>query len=80
MTTSLGWIGVIDQRAYEDAMNTPTPFRTLIWTLMTGYLIAFFVTFARGVGAAHRLRTAPAAAAGALGVVVYQLVFVIFNR
>jgi hypothetical protein len=80
VTTFLGWVRVIDQRAYEDAMNTPTPFRTLIWTLMTGYAIWFFVTFAKGVGAAHRLRAAPAAVAGAAGVVVYQLVFVIFNR
>ncbi len=80
VTTFLGFVRVIDQRAYEDAMNGPTPFRTLIWTLMTGYVAWFLVTFAKGVGAAHRLRAAPAAAAGAIGVVVYQLVFVIFNR
>jgi hypothetical protein len=80
VTTFLGWLRVIDQRAYEDAMNGPTPFRTLIWTLMIAYVAWFFVTFAKGLGAAHRLRAAPAAVAGSVGVVVYQLVFVIFNR
>jgi hypothetical protein len=80
VTTFLGWVGMIDQRAYEDAMSTPTPFRTLIWTLMAGYVVWFLVTFAKGVGAAHRLPAPRAAAAGAVGVVVYQLVFVIFNR
>lgn len=80
VTTFLGWLRVIDQRAYEDAMSGPTPFRTLIWTLMIGYVVWFFVTFAKGVGAAHRLRPAAATAAGAVGVVVYQLIFVLFNR
>ena len=80
VTTFLGWLRVIDQRAYEDALSTPTPFRTALWVLMTGYLVWFLLTFSMGVGAAHRLRVAPAAVAGTTGVVVYQLVFVIFNR
>lgn len=80
VTTFLGLLHVIDQRAYEDAMSGPTPFRTMLWLLMLGYAAWFLLMFTRGVGAAHRLRPARAAAAGALGVVVYQLVFVIFNR
>ena len=71
---------LMDQRAYEDAMSSATPARTLIWTLMTGYVVWFFVTFTKGVGAAHRLGVARAATAGSVGVIVYQLVFVIFNR
>jgi hypothetical protein len=80
VTTYLGFVGVIDQRAYEDAMNTPTPFRTLLWVLMTGYLIWFVLTFTKAVGAVHRLSVARAAVAGTVGFVCYQLVFVIFNR
>jgi hypothetical protein len=80
VTTFLGWLRVIDQRAYEDAMSTPTPFRTALYVLMAGYAIWFGLTFTKGVGAAHRLRTGRAAAAGIVGVVVYQLIFVLFNR
>jgi len=80
VTTFLGWLRVIDQRWYEDAMSTPTPFRTMLYVLMAGYLAWFFLTFTKGVGAAHRLRTGPAAVAGTVGVLSYQLVFVIFNR
>jgi len=80
VTTLLGYLHVIDQRAYEDAMSTPTTFRTMLWALMGGYLVWFVLMFTKGVGAAHRLRVGPAAAAGALGVVIYQGVFVIFNR
>lgn len=80
VTTFLGFLGVIDQRAYEDAMNAPTPSRALLWILMTGYATWFVLMFTKGVGAAHRLRVAPAAAAGTLGFVVYQLIFVLFNR
>lgn len=80
VTTFLGFVGVIDQRAYEDAMNGPTPARTLLWVLMSGYLVSFLVLFSKGVSAAHRLSTLRCAAAGTLGFFVYQLVFVIFNR
>lgn len=80
VTTFLGFVGVIDQRAYEDAMNTGGFPQVLIWTLMTGYLIWFVLLFTKGVGVAHRLRGARAFVAGVTGVAVYQVVFVIFNR
>jgi hypothetical protein len=80
VTTFLGFVGVIDQRAYEDAMSSPTPARTLLWVLMSGYLVSFVLLFSKGVGAAHRLSPPRCAAAGTLGFLVYQLVFVIFNR
>ena len=47
---------------------------------MTGYLVWFVLLFSKGVGAAHRLSIARSAIAGTLGFVVYQLIFVIFNR
>jgi hypothetical protein len=80
VTTFLGFVGVIDQRAYEDAMSSPTPFRTLLWILMAGYATWFVLMFTKGVGAAHRLPVGRAAVAGTVGFVVYQLLFVIFNR
>ena len=80
VTTFLGAVHVIDQRAYEDAMSSPTPFRTMLWALMLAYLVAFVVLFAKGLGAAHRLPKVRAAALGALAFVAYQLVFVLFNR
>jgi hypothetical protein len=80
VTTFLGFVGAIDQRAYEDAMSSPTPARMLLWVLMAGYLVWFLALFAKGVAAAHGLARMRSAVAGALGFLVYQTVFVIFNR
>ena len=80
VTSSLGLVGVIDQRAYEDAMSSATPARTLLWVLMAGYLVWFLLLFGKGVLAAHRLSIPRAAAAGSIGFVVDQLVFMLFNR
>ena len=79
-TSGLGAFGVINQRAYEDAMSSATPFRTLLWMLMAGYLVTFVVLFAKAVASAHGLRRGPAALVGTLGFVTYQGIFVIFNR
>jgi hypothetical protein len=76
----LGATGVIDQRRYEDALSSPTVFRTVLWTLMFGYPISFVVLYERGVGVAHRLSRWRALATGAIAFVAYQLVFDIFNR
>lgn len=81
VTSFLGYIGSLDQRAYEDAMSTPgTGPHALIWSLMVVYLVAFLVLFIRGSAAAHRLRLARAVPVGLAGSVVYQGVFAIFNR
>jgi hypothetical protein len=80
VTTFLGFVGVLDQRAYEDAMNAPTPARTLLWILMTGYLVSFLVLFTKGLRVAHGLTLVRAASTGTVAFAVYQTVFVIFNR
>jgi len=36
--------------------------------------------FSKGIAAAHKLRRGPASLAGAAAFVIYQLVFVVFNR
>lgn len=81
ISTALGFAGVIDQRAYEDAMSTPgrVP-HAVIWALMLGYLGWFVLTFTRGVMAVHRLSLPRAMGAGATGFVGYQFVYLIFNR
>jgi hypothetical protein len=81
LTTWLGFVGLIDQRAYENAMSTAgTVAHAIIWTLMSGYAIAFAVTFVSGTKAAHRLRPGPAVLAGAFGLFTYQVLFLLFNR
>ncbi|MGC4119558.1 MAG: YIP1 family protein [Myxococcales bacterium] len=76
----LGAIHVIDAQEHERAMNTPTVWRTLIWTLMIAYLAWFLVLFSKAVGAAHKLGRAPAIALGVTGFAVFQTVYFIFNR
>jgi hypothetical protein len=80
VTTFLGAMRVINQRAYEDAMSTPTIYRTILWSLMLGYLLTFVVLFAKGIAAAQRTSTAPSALLGAIAFASYQLVFIVFNR
>lgn len=81
VTTFLGYLGRLDQRAYEDAMSAPgTGAHRLIWSLMIVYLFVFVVLFVRGVAAAHRLRAVRALPAGVAGFAVYQAVFCLFNR
>lgn len=80
VTSFLGAVHVIDQRAYEDALNAPTVFRALLWVLMGAYLVAFVLYFARGIEAVHRLSRSRSLAVGGAAFLAYQLVFVIFNR
>jgi hypothetical protein len=77
---ALGAAGVIDGLAHEHAMNAPTPARDVLWFFMAVYLVAFPLLFTVALGAAHRIRTVAAAFLGASGFVVYQMVFVVFNR
>ncbi|MBL8717763.1 MAG: YIP1 family protein [Myxococcales bacterium] len=80
VTTFLGYLRVIDQRWYEDAMSGSTPFHTLIWSLMLAYTAWFVMMFTTGVRAAHGLGRLRSALAGTLGFLVYQGVFALFNR
>lgn len=81
VTAFFGYLGHLDQRAYEDAMSTPgTGPHLLIWSLMIVYLFALLGLFSGGIATAHKLRWAPALATGSLAFVVYQGVFMIFNR
>jgi hypothetical protein len=76
----LGAVRVINQREYEIALNSPTPWRALLLVLYAIYAVWYFVVFAKAVGAAQKVRRGPAIFLGALGFIIYQLVFFIFNR
>lgn len=80
ISSFLGAVRVIDQRAYEAALNQPTPWRRLLWTLMAAYVVWFPVMFTQGVRAAQRIRAAPAAAVGIVAFLGYQFLFFVFNR
>jgi hypothetical protein len=62
------------------ALNSPTMWRTILWILYGLSLIWFLVLFPKGVGAAPRLRRSPAILVGVLAYLMYQGVFMIFNR
>lgn len=73
-------VRVIDARQHEIAMNTPTVWRTILWACFAVYFAAFFILYGKSVRAVHGLSAVRSALVGAAGFVLFQLVFVIFNR
>jgi hypothetical protein len=80
ISSFLGAVHIIDQREFEVALNSPTPWRTLLWVLMTLYLVWFCVLFAIGISVVQRVKGWQAALIGILGFIMYQGFFLIFNR
>ena len=80
LTSFLGAVHVIDQREYEHILNSPTIWRTLLWIQFAIYLVWFLLLFSKGIGAAQRLRRGPSILLGVIAFVIYQFVFLIFNR
>jgi len=78
--TFLGAVGLIDLRWYEAAVNAPTIWRIVLWIFYGPSIVVFFILFPKAVGASQRLKPAPAILIGVLAYLVYQFVFVIFNR
>jgi hypothetical protein len=76
----LGFIGAINMKEYEAALNSPTIWRTLLWCLFAVYFIWYLLLFSKGIGAAQRLRRGPAIFVGVTTFLVYQFVYLIFNR
>lgn len=76
----LGGLHVIDGRAHEHAMNAPTLARTILWTFMALYAIAFPFYFTKTLGGVHGLKGIRALVLGFVGFFVYQIVFLVFNR
>ncbi|MDH3648880.1 MAG: YIP1 family protein [Saprospiraceae bacterium] len=76
----LSAIKVIDARQHEIALNSPTIFRTILWTFYSIYIIAFFVLFSKAVRVIHKLSVVKSIMIGSTGYIIFQLIFVIFNR
>lgn len=76
----LSAIGVIDARQHEIAMNSPTIFRTILWICYLIYFIAFFILFPLSVRVVHKLNWIKSIAIGFLSFIIFQTIFLIFNR
>jgi hypothetical protein len=76
----LGAIGVLDLKWYEQALNSPTIWRAILWSLYTLSLVIFLVLFPKGIGSSQRIGRVPSILVGVTSFLVYQGVFFIFNR
>ena len=76
----LGAIGVISLAQHEIDMNSPTIWRSIIWACMFIYLVWFLLMFSKGVAAAQKIRKGPAILTGTISFIVFQAIFLIFNR
>lgn len=76
----LGAIGLLDLRWYEVALNSPTIWRTILWTLYSTALILLFVLLIKGVRESQKIKLGPAIFIGSVAAIVYQGIFFIFNR
>jgi hypothetical protein len=72
--------GVIDAKQHEIAMNSPTIFRTLLWICYSIYFIAFLVLFSLAARTVHKLNWVKSIGIGTTAFIVFQLVFLVFNR
>ncbi|HEX4875174.1 MAG TPA: Yip1 family protein [Chitinophagaceae bacterium] len=73
-------IKVIDARQHELDMNSPTIWRTLLWTCYSVYFIAFFCLFSIMTKVVQQLKWPAAIFAGVTGFIIFQLLFFVFNR
>jgi hypothetical protein len=76
----LSAIGVIDAKQHEIAMNSPTIFRTLLWTCYSIYFAAFLILFSLTVKTVHKLNWTKSICIGTTAFFIFQLIFLIFNR
>lgn len=76
----LSAIGVIDANQHEIAMNSPTIFRTILWICYSIYFIAFFILFSISVRVVHKLSWTKSIIIGSLAFIIFQTIFLIFNR
>ncbi|MCU0344046.1 MAG: YIP1 family protein [Ignavibacterium sp.] len=76
----LSAVGVIDASQHEIAMNSPTIFRTILWICYSIYFIAFFILFPISVRVVHKLNWIKSIIIGSLAFIIFQTIFLIFNR
>lgn len=76
----LSAIGVIDARQHEIAMNSPTVFRSILWICYFIYFILFIILFTLSVRVVHKLNWLKSISIGSLTFIIFQVIFLIFNR
>jgi Yip1 domain len=76
----LSVVGVIDASQHEIAMNSPTIFRTMLWICYSIYFIAFFILFPISVRVVHKLNWMKSIMIGSMAFIIFQTIFLIFNR
>lgn len=73
-------IGVIDAGQHEIDLNSPTIFRTLLWTCYAIYFVAFLILFPLAVKVVQKLSYLKCIIIGFTGFIIFQLIFFLFNR
>jgi hypothetical protein len=76
----LSAIGVINASEHEIAMNSPTIFRTILWICYSIYFFAFFILFSISVRVVHKLNWVKSITIGSMAFILFQTIFLIFNR
>lgn len=76
----LSAVGVIDANQHEIAMNSPTIFRTILWICYSIYFIAFFILFPISVRVVHKINWIKSITIGSSAFIIFQTIFLIFNR
>lgn len=76
----LSAIGLLDQRWYEAQLNSPTIWRIILLTLYGIALVLLFVYLIVGVQKAQKIKPVHALWIGSIAAIVYQVVFMVFNR
>jgi hypothetical protein len=76
----LSAIGVINASEHEIAMNSPTIFRTILWCCYSVYFLLFFILFPLTVKVVHGLNAVKSSVIGILAFIIFQVMFLLFNR
>ena len=76
----LGAVGLLDLRWYEVALNSPTIWRTILFTLYGIALVMLALLSVKAVSASQKIKGGPALFVGLVAAIVYQVMFMVFNR
>lgn len=76
----LGAIGLLDLRWYEVALNSPTIWRIILFTLYGLALVMLALLAVKAVSASQKIKGGPALFVGLVAAITYQLMFMVFNR
>jgi hypothetical protein len=76
----LSAVKIINAAEHEIAMNSPTIWRTLLWICYGIYFIAFIILFTLTVRVVQKLSWARSIAVGVAAFIIFQLLFLVFNR